>query len=186
MALHRGANVRRLEPSVAPLYADYGADEPMTEFAGVLLEDIYRVETIYTLAEKKDGKTEVELVRGSMCHYPETMTVNLSQYCHCYRCRNSTVTAIDAASVATRCGKDLIYSSDTSVPVREVSDTYSLVESITQHHRYFNAWTTRASGWKMDCVISIIALLMISNATLIAPNCHPTATRSSGSRGRAP
>ena len=105
LALHRGANVLRLEPSVAQLYADYGADDPMTEFAGVLLEDLYRVETtfftnisVYTLAETKDGKTETQLVRRSMCHYPETMTVNLhgthfsyirdpQHYCHSYRCR---------------------------------------------------------------------------------------------------
>ena len=105
LALHRGANVRRLEPSVAQLYADYGADEPMHEFAGVLLEDLHHVETtfstnisVYTLAETKDGKTVAELVRRSMCHYPETMTVNLhgthfsyiqdpQQYCHSYRCR---------------------------------------------------------------------------------------------------
>ena len=105
LALHRGANVHRLEPSVAKLYADYDEDVPMKEFVGVALDDLYRVETtfstnvsVYTLNETKGGKTVAELVRWSLCHYPETMTVNLhgthfsyvrdaQLYCHSYRCR---------------------------------------------------------------------------------------------------
>ena len=105
LALHRGANVHRLELSVAKLYADYHEDVPMKEYVGVALDDLYRVETtfstnvsVYTLNDTKDGKTVAELVRRSLCHFPETMTVNLhgthfsyvrdaQLYCHSYRCR---------------------------------------------------------------------------------------------------
>ena len=48
LALHRGANVHRLEPSVAKLYADYNEDVPMKEFVGVALDDLYRVKTTFS------------------------------------------------------------------------------------------------------------------------------------------
>ena len=97
--------MHRLEPTVSKLYTDYGEDVPMRNFAGITLDDLYRIETtfktnifVYTLIEATDGKATAELVRRSLCQYPETMTVNLhgthfsyfqdvQQYTHSYRCR---------------------------------------------------------------------------------------------------
>ena len=108
LALHRGGDMRRLEPAVKTLYEMYDRDEgvPMQDFTGVTLDDLYRVETmfktnvcVYKLVKSdKDGKTTAELVRRSLCHYPETFNVNLHEthfsyiqdermYCHSYRCR---------------------------------------------------------------------------------------------------
>ena len=79
----------------------------MEDFAGVTLDYLYRVETmfqknvcVYKLIkpDAEDGKTTAELVRRSLCNYPETMYLNLHEthfsliqdvrmYCHSYRCR---------------------------------------------------------------------------------------------------
>ena len=90
LAHHRGGDVRRLE------------------FAGITLEDLYRVDTtfqtnvcVYKLVESDDdddGKKTAELVRRSLCHYSDTMYLNLHEthfsyiqniqmYCHSYRCQ---------------------------------------------------------------------------------------------------
>ena len=114
LALHRGCERRRLEPAVATLYATYAQDGvPMAAFAGVTMDDLYRVETtfetnvcVYSLvkpdgdeAEEEDGgKATAELVRRSVCKYPDTLYLNLHgthfsyiqdrrMYCHSYRCR---------------------------------------------------------------------------------------------------
>ena len=53
---------------------------------------------MYKLVKTLEGKTAAELVRRSLCHYPDTMHVNLHEthysyiqdigmYCHSYRCR---------------------------------------------------------------------------------------------------
>ena len=49
IALHQGGDVRCLESAVEKLYETYKQDDdvPMEEFAGVTLEDLYRVETIF-------------------------------------------------------------------------------------------------------------------------------------------
>ena len=67
------------------LYETYDRDHvPMEEFAGVTLDDLYRVETtfqtnvcVYQLfkpdaEDAEDGKSTAELVRRSLCKYPET------------------------------------------------------------------------------------------------------------------
>ena len=79
----------------------------MEEFAGVTLDDVYRVETtletnvcVYKLvnSDAEDGKSIGELVRRSSCHYPDTMHFNLHEthfpfiqdvrlYCYSYRCQ---------------------------------------------------------------------------------------------------
>ena len=107
LALHRGCDVRRLEPAVAKLYADYDQDGvPMEDFTGVTLDDLYRVETtfktnvcVYKLVKSDDdGNTTAELVRRSLCHYDNTLHINLHEthfsyikyvrmYCHSYRCQ---------------------------------------------------------------------------------------------------
>ena len=114
LALHRGCERRRLEPAVETLYATYAQDGvPMAAFAGVTMDDLYRVETtfetnvcVYRLvkpdgdeAEEEDGgKSTAELVRRSVCKYPDTLYLNLHgthysyiqdrrKYCHSYRCR---------------------------------------------------------------------------------------------------
>ena len=108
LALFRGGDVRRLEPAVKTLYEAYDQDGvPMEEFAGVKMDDLYRVETtfqtnvcVYSLVKRdgEDGKTIAELVRRSVCKYPDTLYLNLHEthfsfiqdvrmYCHSYRCR---------------------------------------------------------------------------------------------------
>lgn len=73
----------------------------MRDFDGVTLDDLNRVYTMFkqsTLVESDDGKMVAELVRRSLCHYPETLHVNVSEthlsyiqnvheYCHSYWCR---------------------------------------------------------------------------------------------------
>ena len=108
LALHRGCDLYRLEPAVKMLYETYDRDHvPMEEFAGVTLDDLYRVETtfqtnvcVYKIIkpDAEDGKSTAELVRRSLCKYPETMYLNLHEthfsfiqdvrlFCHSYRCR---------------------------------------------------------------------------------------------------
>ena len=97
LALHLGREA-------AALYAEY-SDEDVHDFTGVTLDDLYRVETkfqtnvcAYKLVETLEEKTTAELVRRSLCHYPDMMYVNLYEthysyiqdtgmYCHLYRCR---------------------------------------------------------------------------------------------------
>ena len=90
------------------LYEAYDQDGvPMEEFAGVTLDDLYRVDImfqtnvcVYKLVkpDAEDGKSTVELVRRSLCKYPETMYLNLHEthfpfiqdvrmYSYSYRCR---------------------------------------------------------------------------------------------------
>ena len=108
LALHRGCGLYRLEPTVKTLYEAYDRDHvPMKEFAGVTLDDLYRIETtfqtnvyVYKLVkpDAEDDKSTAELVRRSLCKYPETMFLNLHEthfafiqdvrmYCNSYRCR---------------------------------------------------------------------------------------------------
>ena len=108
LALHRGCDLYRLEPAVKTLYEAYDQDHvPMKEFAGVTLVDLYRIETtfqtnvcVYKLIKPnaEDDKSIAELVRRSLCNYPETMYLNLHEthfsfiqdvrmYCNSYRCR---------------------------------------------------------------------------------------------------
>ena len=67
---------------------------------------------VYKLEPADDGKTTAELVRRSLCHYPEMMNVNLPfptfKTCAC------TVTRIDVESVATAYGKRSGNCNDTS------------------------------------------------------------------------
>ena len=97
LALHLGREA-------ATLYAEY-SDEDVHDFTGVTLDDLYRGETkfktnvcVYKLVETLEEKTTAELVRRSLCHYPDTMYMNLYEthysyiqdigmYCHSYRCR---------------------------------------------------------------------------------------------------
>ena len=92
------------------LYEAYDRDdEPLGEFAGVTLDDLYRIETtfqtnvfVYKLVklDAEDGKSTAELVRRSICKYPETMYLNLHEthvlfiqdvrmYCNCRKCGES-------------------------------------------------------------------------------------------------
>ena len=104
LALHKGCDVRRLEATVATLYAEY-TDTAVNDFVGVTLDELDEVETtfktnvvVYKLEEIGDGKTTAELVRRSADKYPDTMYMNLYEthysyihdigmYCHSYRCR---------------------------------------------------------------------------------------------------
>ena len=105
LALNQGCDVRRLEVTVATLYAKY-TDTPVCDFAGVTLDELDEVETtfktivvVYKLEEIGDGKTTSELVRRSTDQYPDTMYVNIfethlsyikdiNMYSRSWRCRN--------------------------------------------------------------------------------------------------
>lgn len=90
------------------LYETYNGDDwvPIQDFSGVTLDDRYRVETtfkanvcVYEFVESDDGKMTAELFRRSLCHYPETLNVNLHatlflyrdlpMCCHSYWCGKS-------------------------------------------------------------------------------------------------
>ena len=104
LALHQACDVRRLEVTVATLYAKY-TDTPLRDFAGVTLDELDEVETtfktnviVYKL-EIGDGKTTSELVWRSTDQYPDTMYVNIfeihfsyikyiNMYSRSWRCRN--------------------------------------------------------------------------------------------------
>ena len=97
LALHLGREA-------AALYTEYSCQN-VHDFTGVTLDDLYRVETkfktnvfVHKLVETLEEKTTAELVRRSLCHYTDTMYVNLYEthysyiqdilmYCHSYRCR---------------------------------------------------------------------------------------------------
>ena len=110
LALHRGGEVRHLESVVTKLYETYNqVHVPIERFAGIKLDDLYRIETtfqtnvcVYKLVvsddDDDDGKKIAELVRRSLCHYSDTMYLNLHEthfsyiqniqmYCHSYKCR---------------------------------------------------------------------------------------------------
>ena len=97
-----------MEPAVKTMYEAYDQDDvPMEEFAGFTLDDLSRVEItfqtnvcVYKLVnpDAEDGKTTAELIRRSVCKYPDTLYLNLDEthfsfiqdvrmYCHSYRCR---------------------------------------------------------------------------------------------------
>ena len=105
LALHQGCDARRLEVTVATLYAKY-TDTPVRDFAGVTLDELDEVETtfktnvvVYKLEEIGDGKTTSELVWRSTDQYPDTMYVNIfeihfsyikdiNMYSRSWQCRN--------------------------------------------------------------------------------------------------
>ena len=114
LALHRGSDVRRLEPAVKTLYKAHNQDNiPIEEFAGVTLNDLYRVDStfemkvcVYKLVKSddaEDGKSTTELVRRSLCYTPKqcTFTRRIFPSSRMYAC---TVTRIDVGSVVTRYG----------------------------------------------------------------------------------
>ena len=83
LARHKGCDVHRLEATVATLYAEY-TDMPVHDFTGVTLDDLLKVEskfetnvTVYKLVDTSEETTTAELVRRSLCHYPDMMYVNL-------------------------------------------------------------------------------------------------------------
>ena len=104
LALHKGCDVRRLEATVATLYAKY-SHEDVHDFAGVTLEDLSKIEAtfdvnvvVYKLVATGNEKTMAEIVRRSLCSYAQTMYLNvyethysyikdIHKYCHSYRCR---------------------------------------------------------------------------------------------------
>ena len=108
LALHQGCDVRRLEATVATLYAKY-SHEDVHDFAGVTLEDLYKIEAtfdvnvvVYKLVATGNEKTMAEIVRRSLCSYAQTMYLNvyethysyikdIHKYCHSWRCAKCQV-----------------------------------------------------------------------------------------------
>ena len=108
LALHQGCDVRRLEATVATLYAKY-SHENVHDFAGVTLEDLSKIEAtfdvnvvVYKLVATGNEKTMAEIVRRSLCSYAQTMYLNvyethysyikdIHKYCHSWRCAKCQV-----------------------------------------------------------------------------------------------
>ena len=128
------------------------------------MDDLYRVETtfqtnvcVYRLIKPdgedgEDGKTTAELVRRSVCKYPDALYLNLHEthlsfiqdvrmYCHSYRCR--------------KCGDSLWKGhgsyANTRARVRGMCVESILVVCTIRLHRCSNGWTTRTSEWPNRC-----------------------------------
>lgn len=107
LALYRGCDRRHLDPAVKAFDCDQDG-VAIEYFVGVTMDDLSRVETtfepnvcIYKLIkpqEDEGGKATAELVRLSLCHYPDTLYVNpheshfsyiqeVDMDIHSYRCR---------------------------------------------------------------------------------------------------
>ena len=193
LALRRRCDLYRLEQAAETLYEAYDQDDvPMEKFAGVTLDDIYRDETtfqtnvcVYKLVKRdaEDGMSTAELVRRSLCHYPETMYLNLHEkhfsfiqdvlmYCHSYRCRN--------------CG-DSLWKDAWALRQHERTCTGVCVESILvactiRLHRYLNVWTTRTFECPNRCgTIRKEPLLTLSVGSTLN-NFRRTVTRFTGLR----
>ena len=90
LALHKGCDVRRLEATVATLYAKY-SHEDVHDFAGVTLEDLSKIEAtfdvnvvVYKLVATGNEKTMAEIVRRSLCSYAQTMYLNVYETHYSY------------------------------------------------------------------------------------------------------
>ena len=67
------------------------SNEDVHDFTGVTLDDLYRVETkfktnicVCKLVKTLEEKTTAELVRRSLCHYPDAMYVNVYETLYSY------------------------------------------------------------------------------------------------------
>ena len=196
LALQRGCDLYRLEPAVKTLYETYDQDHvPMEEFAGVTLDDLYRVETtfqtnvcVYKIVkpdaeDAEDGKSTAELVLRSLYKYPETMYLNLHEthfsfiqdvrmYCHSYRCR--------------KCGESLwkdawvLYRHERTCP--GVCIESILVACTIRLHRCSNVWTTRTFAWLNRCATIRIEPPFTSSVGSTRNNFCRIVTRSTGWR----
>ena len=161
LALHRGCDRRRLEPAVKTLYETYAQDGvSMEAFAGVTMDDLYRVETtfqtnvcVYSLVKPdgEDGKPTAELVRRSVCKYPDTTSISTGRIFPSSRIDACTVTRTNVGSAVTRCGKTHGVYATTRARVRGVCAESILVACTIRLHRCSNAWPTRTSEWPKGC-----------------------------------
>ena len=131
LALHRGCDLYRLEPAVKTLYEAYDRDHvPMEDFAGVTLDDLYRVETtfqtnmcVYTLV-KPDAEDENRPPKWSVNRYAITPKQCISTFTrhifHSSKMYSCTATRIDVGSAVTHYGKMPGRYVDTSARVRVV------------------------------------------------------------------
>ena len=167
LALLRGCDLYRLEPAVKTLYEAYDQDDvPIEEFAGIALDDLYRVETtfqtnvcVYKLVkpDAEDSKSTAELVRRSICNYPETMCINLHEthfsfiqdvrmYCNSYRCRKYGDSLWKDAWMLRRHERTCTG----CVCVESI-----LVACTIRLRRYSNIWTTRTFVWLNLALLSV-------------------------------
>ena len=149
LALHHGGDERRLEPAVKKLYETYAQDGvPMEAFAGVTNVCVYSL----VKPDGEDGQPTAELVRRSVCKYPDTLYLNLHgthfsfiqdrrMYCHSYRCR--------------KCGdslwKDAWHLRNHESTCTGVCTESILVACTIRLHRCSNDWPTRTSEWPKRC-----------------------------------
>ena len=164
----------------------------MEEFAGVTLDDLYRVETtfqtntcVYKLVkpDTEVGKSTAELVRRSLCHYPETMFLNLhethfpsSKMYACY------VTCINVGSAATRYGNTHRNYVNTSARVRGVCVESILAACTIRLHQCSNVWTMTIFEWLNRCGTIRIEPPLTSSVGSTPNNFRRTVTSSTGLR----
>ena len=151
-----------MEPAVKTLYEAYAQDSvPMDEFAGVTMDDLYRVDkrtcactVSYNRMQRMD-RIERQLPNLSVDRYVSTLTHSTSIFTrHIFpssRMYACTVTRIDVGSAVTRCGKTHGSYANTRARVREVCVESILVACTIRLHRYSNGWTTRTSEWPNRC-----------------------------------
>ena len=191
LALHRGGDVRHLESAVTKLYESYNQDHvPIERFVGITLEDLYRIETtfqtnvcVYKLVESDDddddGKKIAELVRRSLCHYSDTMYLNLHEthfpyiqniqmYCHSYKCR--------------KCGESLF-----KKPYDLIRHERTCTGGVRRiypggvyHSSCSNVWTTRTSESPNRCGTTRTEPPLISSVGSTPHDFHRIVTRSTG------
>ena len=195
LALHRGCDIRRLEPAVKTLYEAYNQDGvPMEEFAGVTMDDLYRVETtfqtnvcVYSLVtpdgeDREDGQPTAELVRRSVCKYTHSTSIFTRRIFPSSRMYASTVTRTDVGSAVTRCGKMHGRCVDTRARVREACVESILAACIIRLHRCSNDWTTRTSEWPKRCGTIRTEPPLTSSVGSTPNNFRRTVTRFTGLR----
>ena len=145
LALHRGCGHRHLEPSVAKLYEHYNeAGVDFRRFRGVTLEELDRVEElfqtnvcVYKLVETENGKTEAELVRRSLCSYPETLNVNLRHTFRSYKTSTNTAARIAVENVVIPYGRRRTRCIGTKERVKVASVEYTPMVSVGRLHLFF-------------------------------------------------
>ena len=190
LALHRGCDRYRLEP-VKRLYEAYDQDDvAMEDFAGVMLDDHFRVMTtfetnvrVYKLVES-DAENEKTTVNSSVDHYiitpshcTSTFTRHTFPISKMYAC---TVILIDVESVVTRCGNTHICCADTGARARGVCVESIQVACTIRPRQCSNVWTTRTFESPNLCGTTCTEPPLTLSVGLTPHNLCRTVTRSTG------
>ena len=155
----------------------------MKEFAGVTLDDLFRVETtfqtnvcVYKLVKPRKS-VDRYAITPKQCISTFTRHIFLSS--KMYAC---TATRIDDGSAVTRYGKMHGRYVDTSARVRGVCIESILAACTIRLHRYSNVWTTRTFVWLNRCATIRIEPPLTSSVGSTPNNFRRTVTSSTGLR----